>query len=250
MDQTVRRAHPSRRVDDLLRARRRRRDATARSASAAWTRRRQRRAAENPAAGIPVVVARRVAPQIQILFPEGDAGVDATRLREFSRRCGRTRPTPSDVRSPQRQERREVSRRGESSTTRRRKGGARSDSRWWSTSLARGRERGGERRGGNGERCGDAVGTRGAVSVLTLWQDNALARGLKSGKPRRAEQDGLRVRMEKRTRILLGRSVKRKEARAKVREAYERAKRAPQGSGHVALEEALAEARDVGARRG
>ena len=86
--------------------------------------------------------------------------------------------------------------------------------------------------------------------VLTLWQDNALARGLKSGKPRRAEQAGLRVRMEKRTRILLGRSVKRKEARAKVREAYERAKRAPQGSGYVALEEALAEARDVGADAG
>ena len=55
------------------------------------------------------------------------------------------------------------------------------------------------------------------------------------------------MRMEKRTRILLGRSVKRKEARENVRLAFAAAKKAPQGAGYVALEEALAEARAVGA---
>ena len=56
--------------------------------------------------------------------------------------------------------------------------------------------------------------------------------------------------MEKRTRILLGRSVKRKEAREKVRDAYATAKRMPQGRGIVVLEEALAEARATGADAG
>jgi hypothetical protein len=56
--------------------------------------------------------------------------------------------------------------------------------------------------------------------------------------------------MEKRTRILLGRSVKRRDAREKVRDAYARAKLMPQGRGYVALEEALAEARAVGADAG
>jgi hypothetical protein len=56
--------------------------------------------------------------------------------------------------------------------------------------------------------------------------------------------------MEKRTRILLGRSVKRRDARDKVREAYARAKKMPQGRGYVALEEALTEARATGADAG
>jgi hypothetical protein len=86
--------------------------------------------------------------------------------------------------------------------------------------------------------------------VLTLWMDDALARGVTSGRPAKQEREALRVRMEKRTRILLGRSVKRKEARERVREAFEAAKKQPQGAGYVALEEALAEARAVGADAG
>jgi len=90
--------------------------------------------------------------------------------------------------------------------------------------------------------------------VLTLWQDNALARsvvaGGRAGRDAKEEKNQLRVLMEKRTRILLGRSVKRKEARDAVREAYSRAKKAPQGRGFVELEEALAEARAVGADAG
>lgn len=86
--------------------------------------------------------------------------------------------------------------------------------------------------------------------VLTLWQDNALARSVATGTPRREERQKLRVNMERRTRILLGRSVKRRDARDKVRAAYARAKREPQGSGYVALEEALAEARYIGADAG
>lgn len=83
--------------------------------------------------------------------------------------------------------------------------------------------------------------------VLTLWMDDSLARSVGSGKPAKTEKEALRVRMEKRTRILLGRSVKRKEARENVRLAFQAAKKAPQGAGYVALEEALAEARAVGA---
>ena len=86
--------------------------------------------------------------------------------------------------------------------------------------------------------------------VLTLWMDDSLARGVASGRPAKQEREALRVRMEKRTRILLGRSVKRKEARERVRRAFEAAKKQPQGAGYVALEEALAEARrgaDAGA---
>ena len=83
--------------------------------------------------------------------------------------------------------------------------------------------------------------------VLTLWMDDSLARGVKSGRPAKHEREALRVRMEKRTRILLGRSVKRKEARENVRRAFEAAKKQPQGAGYVKLEEALAEARAVGA---
>jgi serine/threonine protein kinase len=86
--------------------------------------------------------------------------------------------------------------------------------------------------------------------VLTLWMDDSLARGVKSGRPAKQEREALRVRMEKRTRILLGRSVKRKEARENVRRAFEAAKKQPQGAGYVALEEALAEARAVGADAG
>ena len=82
--------------------------------------------------------------------------------------------------------------------------------------------------------------------VLTLWKDDALKRSVASGKSRVAEQEALRVRMERRTRILLGRSVKRKEARDAVRAAFAEAKRSPQGAGYVALEEALAEARAAG----
>ena len=80
--------------------------------------------------------------------------------------------------------------------------------------------------------------------------DDALARGVTSGRPAKQEREALRVRMEKRTRILLGRSVKRKEAMERVREAFEAAKKQPQGAGYVALEEALAEARAVGADAG
>ena len=83
--------------------------------------------------------------------------------------------------------------------------------------------------------------------VLTLWMDDSLARAVASGRPAKQEREALRVRMEKRTRILLGRSVKRKEARENVRRAFEAAKKQPQGAGYVALEEALAEARAVGA---
>jgi len=86
--------------------------------------------------------------------------------------------------------------------------------------------------------------------VLTLWMDDSLARGVKSGRPAKQEREALRVRMEKRTRILLGRSVKRKEARENVRRAFEAAKKQPQGAGYVKLEEALAEARAVGADAG
>ena len=86
--------------------------------------------------------------------------------------------------------------------------------------------------------------------VLTLWMDDSLARGVKSGRPAKQEREALRIRMEKRTRILLGRSVKRKEARENVRRAFEAAKKQPQGAGYVALEEALAEARAVGADAG
>ena len=86
--------------------------------------------------------------------------------------------------------------------------------------------------------------------VLTLWMDDSLARGVASGRPAKQEREALRVRMEKRTRILLGRSVKRKEARERVRRAFEAAKKQPQGAGYVALEEALAEARAVGADAG
>ena len=86
--------------------------------------------------------------------------------------------------------------------------------------------------------------------VLTLWMDDSLARAVASGRPAKAEREALRVRMEKRTRILLGRSVKRKEARENVRRAFEAAKRQPQGAGYVALEEAIAEARAVGADAG
>jgi serine/threonine protein kinase len=86
--------------------------------------------------------------------------------------------------------------------------------------------------------------------VLTLWQDNSLVKSVQTQKPRAEERDALRVLMERRTRILLGRSVKRKEARGKIRDAYARAKKMPQGSGYVALEEALAEARATGADTG
>ena len=85
--------------------------------------------------------------------------------------------------------------------------------------------------------------------VLTLWMDDSLARGVASGRPAKQEREALRVRMEKRTRILLGRSVKRKEARERVRRAFEAAKKQPQGAGYVALEEALAEARARRRRR-
>ena len=43
--------------------------------------------------------------------------------------------------------------------------------------------------------------------------------------------------MEKRTRILLGRSVKRRDAKIKVRGAFEAARNDPQGKGVVELEE-------------
>ena len=61
-------------------------------------------------------------------------------------------------------------------------------------------------------------------------------------------RDALRVLMERRTRILLGRSVRRKEARQKIRDAYARAVKMPQGKGYVALEEALAEGASRGRR--
>ena len=191
-------------------------------------------------------------PQIQILFPEGDAGVDATRLREFFETLWPDAPYSFgtyDRRSVKSDERYLAEE--ESSTTRRRKRRGEKRLAVVVNVSSPGDENAAESDGEGMVNAAETLLELGVpFVVLTLWQDNALARGLKSGKPRRAEQDGLRVRMEKRTRILLGRSVKRKEARAKVREAYERAKRAPQGSGYVALEEALAEARDVGADAG
>ena len=86
--------------------------------------------------------------------------------------------------------------------------------------------------------------------VLTLWQDNSLVKSVQTKRARTEERDALRVLMERRTRILLGRSVRRKEARQKIRDAYARAVKMPQGKGYVALEEALAEARRRRGRRG
>ena len=86
--------------------------------------------------------------------------------------------------------------------------------------------------------------------VLTLWQDNSLVKSVQTKRARTEERDALRVLMERRTRILLGRSVRRKEARQKIRDAYARAVKMPQGKGYVALEEALAEAKAAGAEVG
>lgn len=82
---------------------------------------------------------------------------------------------------------------------------------------------------------------------LTLWLDSSLAISVKTGKPRNVEKDRLKTLMEGRTKILLGRSVKRVQARKEVLRAFEAAKSDPQGKALVVLEEALEEARTLGA---
>ena len=191
-------------------------------------------------------------PQIQILFPEGDSGVDATRLREFYETLWPDAPYSFGTYDRYSVKSDTSYLKGEE-TTKTRKTRRRGEKRLVVVVnvSSPGDENAAESDGEGMVNAAETLLELGVpFVVLTLWLDNALARSVKSGKPRRAEQDSLRVRMEKRTRILLGRSVKRKEARVKVREAYERAKRAPQGAGYVALEEALAEARDVGADAG
>lgn len=86
-----------------------------------------------------------------------------------------------------------------------------------------------------------------AFVQLTLWLDNSLAVAVKTGKTRNVEKDRLKTLMEGRTKILLGRSVKRVQARKDVLQAFEAAKDDPQGRALVVLEEALAEARTLGA---
>lgn len=82
---------------------------------------------------------------------------------------------------------------------------------------------------------------------LTLWLDNSLANSVVSRKPRNTEKDRIKVLMENRTRILLGRSVKRVQARKRVLLAFEAAQANPQGRALIDLEERLAEARALGA---
>jgi len=86
-----------------------------------------------------------------------------------------------------------------------------------------------------------------AFVQLTLWLDNSLAVSVKSGKPRSAEKERLKTLMENRTKILLGRSVKRVQARKNVLRAFEAAQSDPQGRALVVLEESLQEARALGA---
>ena len=83
--------------------------------------------------------------------------------------------------------------------------------------------------------------------ALTIWLDDSLAKAVQSGKPKKEEKENLKQRMEKRTRILLGRSVKRVEAKKKVDRAFALAKNDPTGRSLVALEEAIREAQAVGA---
>ena len=76
--------------------------------------------------------------------------------------------------------------------------------------------------------------------VLTLWMDDSLAREVASGLPAKQEREASsRAHGEAHAHTALGRSVKRKEARERVRRAFEAAKKQPQGAGYVALEEAL-----------
>ena len=82
--------------------------------------------------------------------------------------------------------------------------------------------------------------------ALTIWLDDSLAKAVQSGKPKKDEKENLKQRMEKRTRILLGRSVKRVEAKKKVDKAFAQAKNDPTGRSLVALEEAIREAQAVG----
>ena len=82
---------------------------------------------------------------------------------------------------------------------------------------------------------------------LTLWLDNSLAVSVKTGKARNVEKERLKTLMEGRTKILLGRSVKRVQARKSVLRAFEAAQTDPQGRALIVLEEALKEARALGA---
>jgi len=82
---------------------------------------------------------------------------------------------------------------------------------------------------------------------LTLWLDSSLAISVTSGRPRSSEKDRLKTLMEGRTKILLGRSVKRVEARKNVLRAFEAAQADPQGRALVVLEETVNEARSLGA---
>jgi serine/threonine protein kinase len=83
--------------------------------------------------------------------------------------------------------------------------------------------------------------------ALTIWLDDSLAKAVQSGRPKKEEKENLKQRMEKRTRILLGRSVKRVEAKKKVDRAFALAKNDPTGRSLVALEESIREAQAVGA---
>ena len=93
----------------------------------------------------------------------------------------------------------------------------------------------------------DVVGKERAFVALTIWLDDSLAKAVQSGKPKKEEKENLKQRMEKRTRILLGRSVKRVEAKKKVDRAFALAKNDPTGRSLVALEESIREAKAVGA---
>ena len=86
-----------------------------------------------------------------------------------------------------------------------------------------------------------------AFVQLTLWLDSSLAISVTSGRPRTSEKDRLKTLMEGRTKILLGRSVKRVEARKNVLRAFEAAQADPQGRALVVLEEMVNEARLLGA---
>ena len=114
--------------------------------------------------------------------------------------------------------------------------------------AAPGNDRASESDGEEMVKCAEMLLEKNVPFVaLTIWLDDSLAKAVQSGKSKKEEKENLKQRMEKRTRILLGRSVKRVEAKKKVDRAFALAKNDPTGRSLVALEESIREAKAVGA---